>query len=50
MTLSLADASWLGGSVSVDSLAGRDRACVGETGDPTMEGETNRKLGNKVMF
>lgn len=40
--------SWLGGSASVDSLAGRDTACVGETSDTALEGNANRKFGNKV--
>lgn len=42
MTFSFAEASWIRGSVSIYSLMGRDRVCMGMIGDATLEENTPR--------
>lgn len=49
MMFYFAKAFWLGGSVSLRSLTGRDRVCVGEIGDTALEGDTNRKFRNRLI-
>lgn len=50
MTFYFAKVTWVGGSVSSVSLKGRDRVCVGAIGDTALEGDTNRKFGNKLKL
>lgn len=49
MMFYFAEASWIVGSVSLRSLTGRDRVCVGEIGDTALEEDTNRKFRNKLI-
>lgn len=38
MMFYFAEASWVRGSISLCSLTGRDRVCVGEIGDTALDG------------
>lgn len=49
MTFAFAEASWIGGSVSIYSIIGRDRVYMGAIGDATLEGNAHRKFGSRLM-
>lgn len=46
---SFSEVSWIGGSVSIYFLIGRDRVCMGAIDDAALEGNTHRKFENKLM-